>query len=69
MAPCQSMPGQITPVFLYDVPPSLHSSAAQGGSHCPGVYISVQPYGSLQPKLSDMDWMYRRFGFAGGFLC
>jgi hypothetical protein len=29
----------------------------------------VQPYLSLQPELSEMDQMYRRFGFAGGFLC
>jgi hypothetical protein len=31
----------------------------------------VQPYLSLQTnsELSNMDQMYRRFGFAGGFLC
>jgi hypothetical protein len=69
MAPHQSMPGQITHVFLYIVPLSPNSSAAQGGPHRPAVYVSVQPYGSLQPELSNMDRMYRRFGFAGGFLC
>ena len=69
MAPRQSMPGQITHVFLHAVSPSPYSSAAQGGSHRPTVYVSVQPYGSLRPEFSDLDWMYRRFGFAGGFLC
>jgi len=35
----------------------------------PGFYLCVRPYLSLQPELSNIDEMYRRFGFAGGFLC
>ena len=68
-APGRSMPGQITHIFLHSLPPSLHSRAAQGSSRRPAVYICVQPYGSLQPELRDIDRMYRKFGFAGGFLC
>jgi hypothetical protein len=67
--PGHSMPGQITHVFLHSLPPSLHSRTAQGSSRRLAVYVCVQPYGSLQPELSDIDQTYRKFGFAGGFLC
>jgi hypothetical protein len=69
MAPGRSMPGQITHIFLHSLPPFLHSRAAQGSSRRLAVYVCVQPYGSLQPELSDTDQTYRKFGFAGGFLC
>ena len=52
----QPEPGQITCI--------LHS----GPPH-PGLYVCVQPYLSLQPELSNVDQVYRGFGFAGGFLC
>jgi len=66
-----SKPGQITHIFLHSLPSSPHSraQAAQGGSRRPDVYLCVQPYSFLQPELCDTDRMYRRFGFAGGFLC
>jgi len=61
-------PGQITHIFLHPQVP-----APPGQHHHPPVYVCVQPYASLQPsaepELSDIDQMYRRFGFAGGFLC
>lgn len=69
MAPGHSMPSQITHIFLHSLPPSLHSCTTQGSFHCQAVYVCVQPYGSLQPKLRDTDQTYRKFGFAGGFLC
>src|SRR6266702_3277185 len=64
-------PSQITHIFLHSLPssPHSHAQAAQGGSHHPDVYLCVQLYSFLQPKLSDTNQMYRRFGFAGGFLC
>jgi hypothetical protein len=68
-APGHSKPGQITHIFLHSLSPSPHSRAAQGSSCLPAVYVCVRPYRSLQPELSDTDRMYRRFGFAGGFLC
>jgi len=68
-APGHSKPGQITHIFFHSLALSPHSRAAQGNTHRPDVYLCVQPYGSLQPELSDTDRMYRRFGFAGGFLC
>lgn len=68
-ASSHSKPGQITHIFLHSLSPSPHSRGAHGGSCRPAVYVCVQPYCSLQPELSDTDRMYRRFGFAGGFLC
>jgi hypothetical protein len=64
-----SKPGQITHIFLHSLSPSPSSPTADGSSHNPYVYLVVQPYGSLQAELGDTDQMYRRFGFAGGFLC
>lgn len=71
MAPDHSLPaGQITHIFLHSLTPSLYSRAAQGtSSRCLALYVCVEPYGSLQSELSDTDQMYRKFGFAGGFLC
>ena len=66
-APNLPEPGQITHIFLHALPPSPHSITTQGGPPL-GVYLCVRPYGHLKPEFSDFDQMYRRFGFAGGFL-
>jgi hypothetical protein len=58
----ESEPGQIISIFL-------HSGVSTPHSASPNLCLCVRPYLSLQPELSDMDQMYRRFGFAGGFLC
>lgn len=60
-APSQAESGQIIHVFLHSTP---HAT-----SHEHNLYLCVRPYLSLQPEFSNMDQMYRRFGFAGGFLC
>lgn len=67
-APGRPEPGQITHIFLHSLAPSRHSTTAQSGPYPLDVYLCVRPYGFLQPELSDSDQMYRRFGFAGGFL-
>jgi hypothetical protein len=66
-------PGQITHIFLHPHVPDPRCPASPGQHHHTSVYICVRPYASLQPspepELSHIDQMYRRFGFAGGFLC
>jgi hypothetical protein len=66
-------PGQITHMFLHPHVPTFHDPVSPGQFHRPSVYVCVRPYASLQPssesKLRNIDQMYRRFGFAGGFLC
>lgn len=65
--PSEPEPGQITHVFIHS---DVSTSRTPKHKHLhPDVYICVQPYLSLQPELSNMDQMYRKFGFAGGFLC
>ncbi len=64
-APSGLEPGQITHIFLHPLP--LTPTTTQG-PYPLDVYLCVRPYGFLQPELSDSDQMYRRFGFAGGFL-
>ncbi|KAH9066926.1 hypothetical protein EDB83DRAFT_2596557 [Lactarius deliciosus] len=65
-------PGQITHIFLRPHVLAARCSVSPGQLHRPPVYISVRPYASLQPtpepELGNIDQMYRRFGFAGGFL-
>ena len=65
-------PGQITHIFLHPNVPAPRCPSSPGRRHNPSVYICVRPYTSLQPspepELSNIDQMYRRFGFAGGFL-
>lgn len=58
-------PGQITHIFL-----SPHAPTSPTQNHRSSVYLCVRPH-SLQvtPELNNLDQMYRRFGFAGGFLC
>ena len=58
-------PGQVTHIFLHS-----HVPVSPGQPH-PSIYLCVQPYAPLQtnPELNGLDEMYRRFGFAGGFLC
>jgi hypothetical protein len=63
-APSQAESGQIIHVFLHSTP---HATVATSPKH--NLYLCVRPYLSLQPEFSNMDQMYRRFGFAGGFLC
>jgi hypothetical protein len=58
----ESEPGQIISIFL-------HSGVSTPHSTSPNLCLCVRPYLPLRPELSDMDQMYRRFGFAGGFLC
>jgi hypothetical protein len=60
-APGQAESGQIIHVFLHS---TLHATSPEHN-----LYLCVRPYLSLQPEFSNMDQMYRRFGFAGGFLC
>lgn len=68
--PSEPQPGQITHVFFHS---GVSTSHTLPKPRCkplhPDVYICVRPYLSLQPELSNVDQMYRRFGFAGGFLC
>jgi len=66
--PSEPEPGQITHVFLHSGIPTSRTLPKRKPLY-PDVYICVRPYLSLQPELSNMDQMYRRFGFAGGFLC
>ena len=65
-------PGQITHIFLHPHVPAPRCPDPPGQRHHPSVYVCVRPYASLQPssepELSNVDQMYRRFGFAGGFL-
>ena len=63
--------GQITYIFFKSQVSTACSIAASGQPHHPPVYVCVRPYVTLQanPQFSGMDQMYRRFGFAGGFLC
>ena len=65
-APSQPEPGQIIYIFLHSGVSTPHIAPPK---HKPLLYLCVRPYLSLQPELSNMDRMYRRFGFAGGFLC
>ena len=66
----QPEPGQITHIFLHSSVPTSYTPPKQKHKPLhPGFYLCVQPYLSLQPELSNIDRMYRRFGFAGGFLC
>jgi hypothetical protein len=68
--PSEPQPGQITHIFLHFGVPTSHTlSKPKCKPRHPDVYICVRPYLSLQPELSNVDQMYRRFGFAGGFLC
>jgi hypothetical protein len=72
-APSQPEPGQITHIFLHSGVSAPHTALrttppTRRPLH-PDLYLCVQPYLSLQPELSNMDQMYRKFGFAGGFLC
>jgi hypothetical protein len=60
-APSQAESGQIIHIFLHSTP---HATSPKHN-----LYLCVRPYLSLQPEFSNMDQMYRRFGFAGGFLC
>lgn len=64
----QPEPGQITHIFLHSSVPTSYTLPKHKPLH-PGFYLCVRPYLSLQPELSNIDEMYRRFGFAGGFLC
>ena len=70
-APPSPQPGQITHIFIH--PNVLHYPVSSSQHNRPSVYVCVQPYAPLQPssgpKLRNIDQMYRRFGFAGGFLC
>ena len=62
-------PGQIIYIFLHSgVSTTPHTTSPNQPLH-PDLYLCVRPYLPLQPELSNMDQMYRRFGFAGGFLC
>jgi hypothetical protein len=72
-APSQPEPGQIMYIFLHSGVSTPHTALrtappAHKPLH-PDLYLCVRPYLSLQPELSNMDQMYRKFGFAGGFLC
>ena len=64
----QSEPGQIIYIFLHSGVYTPHTALPEQPLH-PDLYLCVRPYLPLQPELSNMDQMYRRFGFAGGFLC
>jgi hypothetical protein len=65
--------GQIIYIFFKSQVPTARSIAASAQPQHSPVYVCVRPYVTLQtntnPQLSGMDQMYRRFGFAGGFLC
>jgi hypothetical protein len=64
-------PGQIVYIFFKSQVPTARSIASPAQPCHPPVYVCVRPYVTLQtdPQLSNMDQMYRRFGFGGGFLC
>ena len=68
-----SQPGQIMHIFLHSHVPTPRRHGFPGQCHHQSVYVCVRPYASLQPtlepKLRTIDQTYRRFGFAGGFLC
>ena len=64
----QPEPGQIIDIFLHSGVSTPHIASPKQPLH-PDLYLCVRPYFPLQPELSDMDKTYRRFGFAGGFLC
>jgi hypothetical protein len=68
-APSQSEPGQIVYIFLHSDVSTPHTTSPKHEPLHPDLYLCVRPYPSLQPELRNMDQMYRRFGFAGGFLC
>ncbi len=68
-APSQPEPGQIIHIFLHSLAPTHHARLYDSSPLHPVLYVCVQPYHSLRPELSDLDQMYRRFDFAGGFLC
>ena len=66
------VPGQITHIFLDPHDHAPRCSVSPGQRNHTSVYVCVRPYASLQPgqdpELSNIDKMYRRFGFSGGFL-
>jgi hypothetical protein len=65
-------PGQIIHIFLDPHDHAPRCSVSPGQRNHTSVYVCVRPYASLQPgqepELSNIDQMYRRFGFSGGFL-
>ena len=71
--PHSSRPGQIMHIFLHSHVPIPRYPAPPGQCHHQSVYVCVRPYAPLQPtlepELRTIDQTYRRFGFAGGFLC
>ena len=70
--PGQPEPGQIMCIFLYSEisgVPAPHTALPKHRPPHPDLYVCVQPYLSPQPELSNVDRAYRRFCFAGGFLC
>ena len=70
-APNHPVPGQITHIFFHsNVPTGIPYSPPHDHNLLhPDFYLCVQPYLPLQPKLSNIDQMYRKFSFAGGFVC
>jgi len=68
--PSEPEPGQITHIFFHSGVSTAHTLTKPKPKPLhPDIYICVRPYLSLQTELTNMDQMYRRFGFAGGFLC
>jgi hypothetical protein len=67
--PSQLVPGQIIYIFLHSSVSTPYATPSEHKPLHPDLYLSVQPYLSIQAELSNMDQMYRKFGFAGGFLC
>jgi hypothetical protein len=68
-APSQPEPGQIMYIFLHSGVSTPRTAPPKHNPYHPNLYLCMQPHLSLQPEHSSMDQMYRRFGFAGGFLC
>lgn len=68
-APSQPEPGQIMYIFLHSGVSTPRTAHPKHNPYHPNLYLCVRPHLSLQPEHSSMDRMYRRFGFAGGFLC
>ena len=70
-SPQHEKSGQITHIFFHTHVPDSPSSSSRGQASHPSVYLCVQPYAPLQhsPDLREIDRRYKRFGFAGGFLC
>lgn len=68
-APNHPVPGQITHIFFHSNVPVPYSPPHDHNLLHPDFYLCVQPYVPLQPELSNIDQMYRKFGFAGGFVC